>query len=172
MRPLSNAVQYNQTRMIKLLLDAGANRSAKDEDDMTNLHSAGAFGDIKTLRILKDAQLCCLSTSETDRYGWTPLEAFDMGRLKFHPPEDTETRQQCREAFVELLESVRQAGPDHFCSVHSPASTRTESPEIFEGGEIESSHGDGSDDELFFDTRSTFEDDDLSVDDLGQDVPT
>lgn len=166
--PLLWPVQSNYPAIITLLLDAGAHTDMKDEEGMTILHIAGVFGDIDTLKLLRDIKLCCLDTSERDIHGRTPLEEFD--RLEFNAPEDPETRQRCREAFLELLESVKPIGSDHVCTVRGPAAASTESAVTFEEGEIEPSQ-EGSDDETFYETRSTFGDGDCYLEDSSQNGP-
>lgn len=102
--------------MVELLLNAGATTNWKDQDGMNVLHIAGNCCNIEMIRLLKDAKLCCLDVEERDKAGMTPLEAFDIGRAQYHSAEEEGVRRRCREAFLELLASVRGVGDGHVCT--------------------------------------------------------
>lgn len=112
-------------------------------------------------QITRSLTSCCLSTAEKEKNGWSPLDAFDIGRLQFHLPEDSGIRHQCREAFLELLASVKPVGSTHICTIYGSASRNTERLASVHEAEIETVHEDESDDEFFYEARSTFEQSDL-----------
>ena len=68
--PLYRATRFNNTRMIKKLIDAGANINSKNERKKTPLHLAAGFKKIETVRLLvtEGANL-----ESRDKNGVTPL---------------------------------------------------------------------------------------------------
>lgn len=145
--PLAYCVGYNSHQVLKLLLNAGARTNIRDMDDMTILHAVSRRGDIKTIRILREANLCCLDIFEKDIYERTPLEEFDIGRPEIRSQEDERTQQRCRREFIGLLESVKPVGSDHICTVRGPPDLNYGATGVEEGDEIASVHSSEDDDE-------------------------
>ncbi|MDR3285202.1 MAG: ankyrin repeat domain-containing protein [Holosporales bacterium] len=75
--PLHDAAFYAYTEVIKVLIDAGANKNAIDPNGMTPLHYATFFGDAKTIRVLIDAGA---DKNARDTNGMTPLHHVAAGR--------------------------------------------------------------------------------------------
>lgn len=146
MIPLLTTVEHNSRNVMRLLLNAGASAKIKDSMGMSVLHFAAKGAGLKTLKLLRDARLCCLDISEQDSFGRSPIEIFDVTRLETKPQEDTEARERCREVFVELLRSIKPAGSDHVCTVNG-----------FMPREVDMVSNQEDEDDVFFETRSNFE---------------
>jgi len=175
--PLLYALEYNSHEVVKLLLNAGAKTDVRDTGGHTIIHIAARQGDMKTIRILRKARLCCLSISTKNFFGKTALEEFDTRRSEYRSEEDEETRQKCRKAFVKLLESINEPGSDHVCAVRGPPNLDYEVAEEIDDEETGSIYSSGDDDnksvhsdyddhsdcseedenDEFFDARSTFD---------------
>ena len=68
--PLYRATMFNNTRMMKKLIDAGANINSKNERKKTPLHLAAGFEKIETVRLLVSEGA---NLESKDKYGSTPL---------------------------------------------------------------------------------------------------
>ena len=55
MTALHMAASHNQTEIVKMLIDGGANLRCKDDEDSTPLHAAAAEGSLKVVRMLFEA---------------------------------------------------------------------------------------------------------------------
>ena len=68
--PLHGATRFDNTRMMKKLIDAGANINSKNNQEETPLHLAAGFAKIETVRLLVSEGA---NLESRDKYGFTPL---------------------------------------------------------------------------------------------------
>lgn len=118
--PIFVAIAHHSHRTLEILLQRGVKTNVKDFAGQGIFHRAALLADLETIHILTDAKLCCTSTTDKDNNGRMPLAAFDEQRAAFQI-EDNETRLKCREAFLNLLQSVNPTGTEHICRASIPA---------------------------------------------------
>ena len=75
--PLYGATRFNNTRMMRKLIDAGANIDSKNERKQTPLHLAAGFKKIETVRLLVSEGA---NLESKDKYGSTPLHQAALMR--------------------------------------------------------------------------------------------
>lgn len=118
--PLHFAIQQSEHATMKLLLEKKARLDLYDEDMQGTLHYVAVFGDLDTIpTIAREDKVQYLDAEHKDAFDYTPLQAFDIMRPKFHP-EDESIHQQCRQAFLHLLSRTRN-GPEYIAPKMSPA---------------------------------------------------
>jgi len=101
--PFLFSVQGNRHAIAKLLLERGARLDLHDAEMQGTLHVAAICGDLAMIQMIgKEEALRDLYAEHKDAFGNTPLEAFDKVRSQYKV-EDEATRQECRQAFLELL---------------------------------------------------------------------
>lgn len=149
--PLTMAVQSNARSVLELLLQSGARQDVVDEEAQGVLHLAGSCADIQTMGILK-RWLCCIDTETVDIFGYTPLQVFDVLRSTY-TTEDKVTRDQCRDAFLQLLSGIKTHSTNHYCWANKFVTLDSE--EKCHDSETSSIQ---SGDENFFDAESVAED--------------
>lgn len=110
------------------------------------LHLAGCHENLQTIEILRRPQLRSIDFAGKDSLDFMLLEEFD-NRRQFQVVVDDAARQQCREAFSRLLESIRLGLELEM----------EEAPRLEKVGMIIEISEDEDGDEVFFETRSTFE---------------
>lgn len=107
--PLVCAIQNNNHANIRLILDRGARIDLySDDENQGTLHLAADRGDLETIGIIASASkngLGNLDTEAKDMYNHIPLQVFDTTRHQTRG-EDEETYQECRRAFINLLDPV------------------------------------------------------------------
>lgn len=119
--PLTTAISTNNHTTILLLLERGARLDLYyDAEKQGILHITAMVGDFETIQIIASAfenGLEYLNTEARDIYNHTPLQIFDTVRSQVIS-EDEATHQECRQAFLDLLNRVNgHTSPDNSLSV-------------------------------------------------------
>lgn len=97
------AIGANNHATINILLERGVDPNVKNKEGRGFLHEAACTGDFKTLNILLEADLRIQTIGDKDEFGYIPLNVFQLER-SIYIKEDAETREQCQQVFLQLLE--------------------------------------------------------------------
>ena len=72
--PLMSTPGAKEYKVLRHLLDSGANYTLLDNDQRSILHVAADYGDIECLRVLRQADLRYLCVDSQNKYGYTPMD--------------------------------------------------------------------------------------------------
>lgn len=106
--PLISSTTFNQPKIAKILIEANANLSIKNNDGATALHTAAFFGRIEIVQMLIDAKA---NKTIRNNFGATPRETVMGEFAEIKPIYEMLTQQLKPMGFVLDMNELQKARP-------------------------------------------------------------